>query len=200
MGGAEAGAHPAPTATACDRGSSAAAFDFRPGRGRAPKQRGRGRYRPRCGPTPETGAAANSGRRPTADRAPIQAAGGWRCVLRDRRIDGVPGFKGRHRRVELVVAGGVETVPEEEMRGAEEEQDSRGLRVPLAEPFQADDRDQNEQTSQGGNVVGVEVRIEIGSQAEEKNRQKYPGESFTREGAEKRRAAPGADGARKKKR
>ncbi len=41
------------------------------------------------------------------------------AALRIAMIDGVPGFIGRHRSVECFIAGSVQPVPEEKVRGAE---------------------------------------------------------------------------------
>ena len=71
----------------------------------------------------------------------------------------------------------MQPIPEDKMRRAEQQQNSSGLFVPAAEAFQASHADEDEQTSQGRNVVGVEIGIEIRSQAEQEDRQENPSES-----------------------
>ena len=102
-------------------------------------------------------------------------------------IDRVPGFEGRHRGVQARYRGRRaahtkrRNAPRRETAGF-----ARLASIPAAEALQAHHADQDEQTSQGRNVVRVEVRIEVGSQAEDEDREQHPSESVFPQAQEKR--------------
>src|SRR5262249_53482954 len=92
-------------------------------------------------------------------------------------IDRIPGFVSPHR----LIADQVNRVPVHEMADAKEDDPSRSVGAGGmsanrndTEPLKAEHGDQNEEACERGDVMRIEVRIEIAAQRKYHGDQKYP--------------------------